>query len=67
MKLAKLDLLLSYWDRKVFELTISAKKKKQKELYKTANAVLGFDRVLLRAFLALYLKQCQIRHQIAFY
>ena len=56
MKRAKLDLLVSYWDRKVFELTISAKKKKQKELYKIANSVLGLDRALLRAFLALYLK-----------
>jgi len=60
---AKLEILESHWDKKVFEL----KRKKNKESQKQAVKLMVLDRELLRSFLRHYLKRCQIRHQIAFF
>jgi hypothetical protein len=51
---AKLEILESFWDKKVFEL----KRKKNKESQKQAVKLMVFDRELLRSFLRHYLKRC---------
>lgn len=78
MTLAKHEVLMMFWDKKLSELAMeeaekdrrqarSGDKKKQTELGKATRAVLTLDRGVRADFLLKYLKQCKIRHQLAFF